>query len=75
MRISCNVCQRNESVATTWLPIFGNVCLECEEKLYKPTHRTGCVTSGPLAELAWLYVAEFQRRRDLLLDQAREVCK
>ncbi len=75
--MTCPACQqRQHDGAPNQLIVFvGMVCSPCFARLNRPTIHDGCVTGEPHAVVCERTAAEFERRRNRLLTQAREICQ
>ncbi len=74
---ACAACDSsNRQEPTTLVPIIGMVCGSCLKKLSRQLGRHGSATvEVSLVELCELAVVSFEKQRQRLRQQAREMCE
>ena len=75
--MTCPACRtrQTDGSPTRMIVFVGLVCASCFAKLNRPTIHVGCVTGEPHAVVCDRTAAEFERRRNTLLQQARDICQ
>ena len=71
----CKTCCKLFMSPLTCIPVLGDVCEQCFEKLSKPVIQCGVITVMPIVELCELTQREFDGRREKMLSQARVICE
>lgn len=57
------------------ITFVGLVCPPCAARLTRATTLSGCVMSEPIADICDRTAIEFERRRETLRQQARDICQ